>query len=206
MNIRALARSSLLVVLLVAPGCDATPESDAGVDAASIADAPIATDGFVEPDAFTPDPDASVAQDAGTDAAMADASGCSSSGIVQLTDGLLFTSESDYPLELMVFDGEGDAAPTVASVLALSPFPSTATTEMATVDRFFASVVIDPTITPPVPEDRPALLRAAIESEWTDLVVVRIIDPDATAQVHFYLAGRTACGALAWLTSVSIET
>lgn len=177
------------------------------MDGASPADAPIPTDGFVKPDAYSPPPDAFVSGDSGTDdAAAPDAGACSSTGIVQLTEGLLFTSESDYPLELMVFEGEGGAAPTVASVLALSPFPSTATTEMASVDRFFLGVVIDPTIAPPVPDDRPALLRAAVESEWTDLLVVRIVDPDAPAQVHFYLAGRTACGALAWLTATSIET
>ena len=145
-------------------------------------------------------PDGGVAQDA--------ASACQDvkSALEALADGLLYTSESDYPIEVASFAGEGGTAPTPETVLRLSGLPASSSLETRTVDRFFSAVVVDPTRAMPAPDTQPAALRTAVERSLTDVIVVRVIDPAASAEVRVHLVGRSACGALIWLASTSIET
>ena len=167
-------------------------------------DAPPADAG---PDALSDDagPDAPAA-DADRDAAGADV-GCALAlgGVEANLEGLLFTSESDYPLVLEVFAGEGETAPTPDLVARLAGAPAAAFTETRDVATFWARLVVDPTVSPLAPETRPAMLQAAVEAALTDLAFVRVIDPANPVEVRVFLVGR-ACGSLVWLASTSIET
>jgi hypothetical protein len=187
-----IAISSWAVLFLI--GCPSSPEPDAGRDA-PVADAPIGDGGADAP-----------AADGGADAPSADV-GCTLAlaGIEENLPGLLFTSESDYPLTLEVFPGEGAALPTPADVARLAGAPPAARTETRDVATFWPRVLVDPTRTPPVPETRPAMLQGAVEAALTDLAFVRVIDPANPVQVRVFLVGR-ACGSLVWLASTSIET
>jgi hypothetical protein len=140
-----------------------------------------------------------------SDAADASAS-CSADAVTMRLTGLLFTSESDFPLEYASFAGEGASAPTVPDVARLSMASASATTQTETEDWFWAHVVVDPTRTPPAPDSQITDLRAAFEALASDRIVVRVIEPSDPARVHVYLAGRNSCGALVWLASIAIET
>ena len=45
-------------------------------------------------------------------------------------------------------------------------------------------------------------MRQVLEERMTELTVIRV----GTIQVHVYVIGRTGCGEIAGLTTVSIET
>lgn len=192
-----------LALLLLVPACstpdpgsdggsrsDGATEVDGGELDASLLDADLADGG---PDAPSPS-DAPVSCDA--DEAV----------IAALTEGLFYTSEGDEPLMVRSFPGEGGAAPTAEDVLRLSVASAGSTTDVRTVDAFFANVVVDPTAVPPIDPARPDMLRAAVERAWRDLSFVRVIDPAEPVRVRVFLVGRTQCGSLAWLRSLSIET
>jgi hypothetical protein len=205
-------RSLALLALAVLCGCDSASPTDAGGDDAGRADAG-RTDAGRRVDAGRSEQDAGGGADAGLDAASdagTDAGGdggtvCTSE-LDALTDGLFFTSEGDYPIEIERFDGEGTDAPTADDVLRLSEAPLEATTMLRDVDYFFARVVIDPTRKPPVDPALPEMLRDAVEAELTDLIVVRVTDPAEPVLIGVYLVGRDACGALVWLGSTAVET
>lgn len=203
-------RSAVLLALFLAAGCDPTSSTDAGIDAPSLdvpmldvpgldatTDAPITAD--------TPATiDAPIAADVpATDAPTA----CSIDLDVIRANrvDLLFTSESDYPIVVEVFAGEGAAAPTEADVVRLAMPEAGSTTAVENVDRWWPHVVVDPTVAPPVPDTRPAELRAAVEAELTDLTYVRVTEPSNPYQIQVFLVGR-ACGDLVWLRSTSVET
>lgn len=115
---------------------------------------------------------------------------------------VLFLSESDRVIEVRVFAGEGATAPTEASVVALAGLPATATSSTRPVANF--AEAFEPNLG--APKSAPATLSAAIEASLSDLIYVTIVDPARGAEVHVILAGRTSCGDLVFLRSVSIET
>lgn len=187
--------------LLTACGGDAEPAVDAGVTRDAGSDA-----GGGE-DAGTPDAGVQIDAAWEADAGSGDAGPVCTTGQVEgLLDGLFFTSESDYPIAITIHPGEGSAAPTVADVRRLSGASASATDETETEDWFWAHVVVDPTRDPAIDPAAPAMLRAAFESLAVDRVVVRIIEPASSATVLVFLAGRTSCGDLVWLSSAAIET
>ena len=190
---------AVLMVSLLGCASAAQPRVDAAAPDAAAADLGSTDLGSADlgsADLGSAAPDAAAA-DGGCVPALAD--------IESNLDGLLFTGESDYPISLERFPGKGGAAPTAALVAELSPAPGAATTETRDAETFWPRVVVDPTRTPPIPDARPAALRAAVESALTDLTLVRVIDPANPVEVRVYLVGRT-CGALIWLASTSIET
>lgn len=199
-------RSALLVIsiLLVACGSADTP-GDAGADAQTPLDA--ALDAALDPALDGGSRDASMLADAGADADPVDgATECGDAQLRALAAGLLYTSESDYPIDVESFAGAATTAPTADAIATRSGAPTGATIETRTEERFWAAIVVDPTVTPAVPDTRPAELRAAVESLLADRIVVRWIDPAEPAVVRVFLAGRTSCGDLVWLASTAIET
>ena len=115
---------------------------------------------------------------------------------------VLFLSESDRAIEVRVFAGEGASAPTEASVVALAGLPTGSTHSTRPTENFAAA--FEPNSG--APKTAPATLSAAIDASLSDLIYVAIIDPAFPAEVHVILAGRSACGDLVLLRSVSIET
>jgi hypothetical protein len=118
------------------------------------------------------------------------------------TMGLLYPSESDYPFETVnLKDPQGSGAITPAHLLALLAMDPQLETETRTVDMFFANLLAG--------SDGPQyqIVLDTLQAKLTDLAVIRII-PAApfSAQIHVYVVGRTTCGEIAGITTVSIET
>jgi len=110
---------------------------------------------------------------------------------------LLFMSESDRPLDVVAFPGAGNQAPTAASVLALVNAPAGSSASPRSVSDFYGDLEAD---------DAAA---AAVEAEFgtlEDVVYVAVINPNDPVLVDVYLVGRTSCGDLVGLHSVSVET
>jgi hypothetical protein len=175
---------------------DAT-QNDAGLlDATSDA----AIDGAMPDDVAADHPDA------GADAASDASAACGADAVTMRLPGLLFTSESDFPLDYASFPDEGASAPTMGDVARLSAASASATIETRDEAWFWTHVVVDPTRMPPAPDAQIGELQSAFEAIASDRIVVRVIEPSDPARVHVYLAGRTTCGSLVWLASIAIET
>jgi hypothetical protein len=113
-----------------------------------------------------------------------------------------FLSESDRPITVTVYEGEGTAAPTLESVLARATPETGATARVRESASYFRA--FEPA--PGSAEQSPAALQAAIEAGLTDLLYVAITPVERRAEVRVILVGRTSCGELVWLESISIET
>jgi len=112
-----------------------------------------------------------------------------------------FLSESDRPITVQVFEGEGTSAPTLETVLAHAMAPAGASATVRETDRFARA--FEPA--PGAAEEAPAQLSSALGA-LSEPPYLAIISPDEPAVVRVILVGRTRCGELVWLESVSIET
>jgi hypothetical protein len=209
----------LPLIILFLSGCPETPsEPDASPVPDAFASDDAAIDAFAMDDAAMGDAamgDAATASDAtlladarGTDATTtpdATITGECATAIVAIQAAAMdvwLLSESDRPITTRVFPGEGAAAPTQADVVRLATPPAGARSETRATDRFFR--VLEPA--PGASDTSPATLEAAITAGLSDLVYVAIVDLSAPAEVRVILAGRTACGEVVFVESVSIET
>jgi hypothetical protein len=117
---------------------------------------------------------------------------------------VLFLSESDRPLTTVAWPGAGTSAPTASSVLALVGAPAGSTASLRDPNNFYnnlepSSSTADPTAA--------ATIQSAFTAQLTDVVYVAVFPGGPSAvQVQVYLVGRTSCGDLVGLTSISIET
>jgi hypothetical protein len=119
---------------------------------------------------------------------------------------VLFLSESDRPLDIVSFPGAGASAPTAASVLALAKEKPGSTAEVRDpadfwVDLEAANATAD--------ANAPSAIQAAFAAQLTDVKYVAIFLPKTDpyhAEVRVYLVGRTSCGDLVGLRSISVET
>jgi hypothetical protein len=102
---------------------------------------------------------------------------------------------------VQVFEGEGLSAPTLETVLARAMASAGASATVREVDRFVRA--FEPA--PGAADEVPAQLATAL-GVLGDALYVAIVSPDEPAVVRVILVGRTRCGELVWLESVSIET
>jgi hypothetical protein len=109
---------------------------------------------------------------------------------------LLFMSESDRPFDVVAFAGQGAQAPTASSVLALVNAPSSYTAQVRATDNYYAAFEADDVAT--------AAVKAWFEQNLTDVTYVAVLGNGALVDV--YLVGRTSCGDLVGLHSISVET
>lgn len=117
---------------------------------------------------------------------------------------VLFLSESDRPLTLVAYPGAGTSAPTAASVLALVGAPAGSTASLRDPANFYNNLEPAGSTADPAAA---AAIESAFTSQLTDVVYVAVFPGGPTAvQVQVYLVGRTSCGDLVGLTSISIET
>jgi hypothetical protein len=184
-------RALLLVVLLA--GCG---DAQTSVDAA-LPDAVVTIDAAPA--------DAAPADAAPADAAPADAGadatpGCAAdltADLAPVIDGLLYLSESDYPFEMVSVADAGNGAITAAHLRDLLGYAAGTVMETRTLDEFFTAYLLGG-----ADGDRYTEMRAILEAHLTDLTVIRL----DTIQVHVYVVGRTACGEIAGVTTISVET
>ena len=123
-----------------------------------------------------------------------------------LADAVLnmtYMSESDYPLTVVSYEGQG--APTAAKLRQLTGTPSTALVEERSFDDLMDRLgeVYDPA--DPYAVEYAArwnALRAVLEENLTDLTVIRI----GEISIDVYIVGKSACGDLVGIKTTSIET
>jgi len=117
--------------------------------------------------------------------------------------GLWYTRESDYPYDSIFHAGAADSISDDA-VLAQT-LGATGPIESVDFDEWFdRRTTVEPDEDPYYVEQAAQLklIRASMEANLTDLRVVRI----GEIQVHIFIVGRTSCGDLAGLHTISIET
>lgn len=112
-----------------------------------------------------------------------------------------FLSESDRPITVQMFEGEGLSAPTLETVLAHAMAPAGASGTVRASDTF--ALHFEPA--PGAADEAPAALSTALGA-LSDPLYVAIVSPEEPAVVRVILVGRTRCGELVWLESISIET
>jgi hypothetical protein len=118
---------------------------------------------------------------------------------------LTFPSESDYPFETVERAGAGRVALTVGRFRSAFGVPTSQPIETRTLDAVFARLTAE---TPEMTEQERATarrftaLRDFLRANLREVQVFRF----STVQVQVYFVGRTACGDLAGLRTVSIET
>jgi hypothetical protein len=122
------------------------------------------------------------------------------STIIPKLGNLLFMSESDRPFDVVTFVGQGTQAPTAASVLALVNAQTGSTSALRSVSDFYADLEND------------ANAATAVQTEFgtlKDVIYVAVFKPSTSIDkslVDVYLVGRTSCGDLVALHSISVET
>ena len=125
--------------------------------------------------------------------------------VAEATTDLWFMSESDYPFDFFLAEGAGATKPTAAQFLETLGQPADAPVEV----RDFAEFFDDRT----TPEEwwgdsekadgaKYAQLRSALESNLTDLQVIRV----GEIEIGVYLVGRNDHGDLVGVSTTSIET
>ncbi len=122
-----------------------------------------------------------------------------------LTEDLLYMSESDYPFDFVSFDGSGDKAPSLEGLLERLDLPDDTVTDQETVDQFFHWLTRDEagmTEEERAEAQRYRDLRQALEANLDDLAIFRI----GEIEIRVYLIGRDACGRWSGLATTSVET
>lgn len=183
----AAAVSNVVVGCGGSTAADTLPSAvqDAAQEAAAETSVPdAAEDAAVVPDAADQDAQLSCVADFAAEIAPA-------------IDGLLYPSESDYPFEVVSYPDAGTGAITPAHLLELLALPGDTVVEQRTIEQFFTDYLLTG------PDGaKYAQMRQVLGERMTELTVIRV----GTIQVHVYVIGRTGCGEIAGLTTVSIET
>lgn len=118
---------------------------------------------------------------------------------------LLFLSESDRPLDIVVFRGAGTTAPTAASFYALLGEPADWSFEVRDPNNYLDNGL--ELGTSDASDTDIAIVKSAVGSQLTDVGYIAVHQPGTfDAEVHVYLFGRTACGDLVAIHAISIET
>ncbi len=112
-------------------------------------------------------------------------------------DGLLYLSESDYPFEILVAPSPGLGAVTPPELFAVLGLPKDTPFELRTFDQFFTPFLLSG------PNGaRYQALRDLMEARLSAPQVIRF----DMIQVKVYLVGRSSCGEIAGVHTISIET
>ena len=120
-------------------------------------------------------------------------------------DGLLYTSESDYPFVYYSHAGPVRAPLTIATFRAALAIPAESPVEAITIDEFFARHIervdpADPVAVALVP--RYVTLRETIRQAVRDPLVFRV----GRIAIHCYVVGTDRYGDVVGLTTIAIET
>jgi len=145
-----------------------------------------------------PDVPADAPSDAAIDTQPADTGDCLAEltqEIAPVIKDLLYLSESDYPFESVSFADSGSGEITADHFLSLVGADAGTLVEKRTFDDFFDAYLLNS-------DPRYGQMRTILETRLTDTTVIRL----GEIQVQVYLVGRTKCGQIAGLKTVSIET
>lgn len=117
--------------------------------------------------------------------------------VLPWAQGVTWMSESDYPFDAVGLVGTVAGTPTPTELLNALGLSAATQTEVWPADKLYASLVDQG-----MKSDAIGDLRQAVEAQGTAWTVIRV----GKAQVQLYLVGRSPCGALIGLHTVSIET
>jgi hypothetical protein len=123
--------------------------------------------------------------------------------IAKAADGLLFSSEADYPLEPFVWT---DAAPFSPDALyKLTALPQSTPVAKEDINDFFAPMLYLPPGATPVARQRVARYRTLVRSlrrNLSDLAVYKL----GSVEMPAFIVGRLADGTVAGLRTTVVET
>jgi Nuclease A inhibitor-like protein len=123
--------------------------------------------------------------------------------LAKAADGLLFSSESDYPLEPFVWEGATPFSPSL--LYQLTTLPDSVEVSMDDLDRFFAPMLfLEPDSGPEV-RARVARFRSLIKllrRQFRDLSVYKL----GRVEMPAFIVGQLADGRVAGLRTTVIET
>ena len=123
--------------------------------------------------------------------------------IAKATDGLLFSSEADYPLEPFVWTDTAPFSPDALYKLTTLP-PSTPVTK-EDVDDFFAPMLHPASGDTPAARKRMTRFRKLVRllrQNFSDLAVYKL----GTVEMPTFIVGRLANGTVAGLRTTVVET
>ena len=157
------------------------------------------------PDAPPTGPAPALALSAVLQGTGADTGGSIERRLARAAEGLLYTSESDYPFELYVQPASVDGALTVASFRLTAGVPADSVVEELSLDDFFARHIerVDPSDSAAqalVPRYRH--LRTTIRTAVREARVFRV----GRVLIHCYVVGTDADGNVVGLTTWAVET
>ena len=115
--------------------------------------------------------------------------------LAPIIEGLLYMSESDYPFDPYVVADAASGPILSARMLDLLGLPPATVIEQRSYDEFFTPYVL-------AQDPRFGQMRSVLEAHLTDTVVFRV----GEIHIDVYVVGRTACGEVAGLHTVAIET
>ncbi|MEZ4459526.1 MAG: nuclease A inhibitor family protein [bacterium] len=117
--------------------------------------------------------------------------------------GVWFTSESDYPFDPVLVAGAGDILADDAALA--EALGATGPIQAVDASEWFARyTVVSPDDDPYYVEQARNIgrIQRSIEAQLTDVRVLRV----GEVQVHIFVVGRTSCGDVAGVHTISIET
>ena len=123
--------------------------------------------------------------------------------IAKATDGLLFSSEADYPLEPFVWTDTAPFSPDALYKLTTLP-PSTPVTK-EDIDDFFAPMLSPASGDTPAARKRRTRFRKLVRllrQHFSDLAVYKL----GTVEMPTFIVGRLANGTVAGLRTTVVET
>ncbi len=193
------------------PGVDAASadRGDPGVADAEVAagDAvggtgPTTPDALSSTDGAAPDPDLPLkGPDLGPDNGVGGSTLCAarlSAELAPLIDGLLYMSESDEPFEVVAAPGAGTGPIIPDELVAALGLDPTLQAEVWTFEDFF-----DPWLLEDEQDGaRYVAIRDLLLAHLDERTVIRL----GAVEVQVYVVGRTACGEIAGLRTMSVET
>jgi len=118
---------------------------------------------------------------------------------------LLFLSESDRPFDVVSFPSEGAFNPTPDEIIALTKAEAGSTGGIRPTDNYYTD--LEPSSSTADP-NAAAAVQAAFGT-LTDVTYIYVQKPSSDpyhAEVDVYLVGRTSCGDLVGIHSISVET
>ena len=125
--------------------------------------------------------------------------------LASASNGLLWTSESDYPFTVFEREGEGTAPVTAARLLLWLGRPASTQVEIRTLADMFdwpAREDADASPEERATSARYRALRTLLTDSLRDVTVIKL----GTIQVEVFFLGTTRCGDVAGLQTLSIET
>lgn len=121
------------------------------------------------------------------------------------TKGLTYMSESDYPVEPFIWEGEGKDDFTAKDILKVMKYPSRAPVKVIDLDEFFSRLTQEQDWHGPQEKKEVKQYKklvSLLKESLTNLQVFKV----GKINIDIYVVGKTADGDFAGVTTKAVET